>query len=113
MRSIKDVLYRISGLLILVSAALYLFEPKISSWIMMLSVSVFTGITLSTPYPGNSIRGKRLFNMQIISCIIMLVAAYLMFTFNNLWALAMFIGTILLLYTSVFIPKELKKEGHK
>lgn len=113
MRVFKSRLYQVSAVLILVSAVLYLSFPKIASWVMIASVVVFTGITLSTPYPGSSIRGKRLFNMQIMSCIMMLAASYLMFSHNNLWALVMFIGTILLLYTSVFIPKELKKEGNK
>lgn len=113
MRKLKDKFYKVSAMLILASAVLYLSEPKISSWIMIVSVAIFTGITLATPYPGNSIRGKRLFKMQIMSCIFIIVAAYFMFTFNNLWALAMFIGTILLLYASIFISKELKKEGIK
>ncbi len=113
MRYYKQLLYKISAVLILASAALYISSPIIASWIMIVSVVIFTGITLSTPYPGNSLRGKRLFNMQIVSCLFMLAAAYLMFTQDNLWALSMLAGTIFLLYTSIFIPKELKKEGYK
>lgn len=110
MRNIKDLLYKVSAMLILLAAVLYLQTPYISSWIMIVSVVVFSVITMKTPYPGRSIRGKRLFGMQVISCFIMLAAAYLMYMGDNLWALAMLVGTIILLYASVFIAKELKKE---
>ncbi len=111
MRDLKDILYKVSAILILASAVLFLSLPQIASWIMIGSVVLFTGITLSSPYPGKSIRGKRLFNMQVLSCVMMLVASYLMYISNNIWALAMLVATILLLYSSIFISKELKKEG--
>lgn len=113
MRNFKGILHQISAVFILASAILYLSNPIVASWIMIVSVSIFTGLVFSSPYPGKSLRGKRLFNMQILSCIFMLVAAYLMFQQNNLWALAMLAGTVFLLYTSIFIPKELDKEGRK
>lgn len=113
MRNLKDLFYKVSAVLILISAVLYLTSPLIASWIMVFSVVVFTSITLSSPYPGKSLRGKRLFNMQILSCVFMLAAAYLMFTSNNLWPLAMLAGTVFLLYTSIFIPIELKNEKRR
>lgn len=110
MHRVKDSLFRISGILILLSAVLYLFIPVVAPWIMALSVAVFSAVTISNPYPGKSIRGKRLFNFQIFSCILMIVATYLMFRERNEWALAMIIGAILLLYAVVMIPRELEKE---
>lgn len=113
MLRIRDVLFRISGLLILFSAVLYLFIPGVAPWIMALSVGVFSAITLANPYPGKSIRGKRLFNFQLFSCILMIVATYLMFKGRNEWVLAMIISAIFLLYASIMIPKELTKEKNK
>lgn len=113
MLRVKDVLFRISGILILLSAALYLFIPAAAAWIMALSVMIFTAITLTNPYPGKSIRGKRLFNFQLFACIFMIVATYLMFRERNEWVLAMVAGAIFLLYAVIMIPRELEKEKNK
>ena len=110
MRNSKETVYQISGVLILISAVLYLFVPSVAPWIMAISVLAFSAVTALSPYPGKSIRGKRLFNFQVFSCVLMVVATYLMFRNNNLWALSMIIGAIFLLYAAIMIPKELEKE---
>lgn len=110
MLRVKDVLFRISGMLILISTALYLFIPAVAPWLMAFSVGAFSAIILSNPYPGKSIRGKRLFNFQIFACILMIVATYLMFRQRNEWVLAMAIGAVFLLYAVLMIPRELEKE---
>lgn len=111
MSNYKDHIYKISAVLILLSAMFFFSHPEVASWTMAASVVVFSITTALTPYPGKSIRGKRLFNFQIISCLLMFVSVYLMFANNNAWPLAMIIAAIFLLYAAVFIPKELKKEG--
>ncbi|NLJ00949.1 MAG: hypothetical protein GX371_07360 [Bacteroidales bacterium] len=113
MRSIKDLFYRLSGILILLSALLYLFAPVIAPWIMAFSVALFTVLTITTPYPGKSIRGKRLYNFQILTCLLMIVATYLMFQHRNEWALAMIVGALFLLYSSIMIPKVLEEERRR
>ena len=110
MRNSKETIYQISGILILISAVLYLFLPTIAPWIMAVSVLAFSAVTALSPYPGKSIRGKRLFNFQVFACMLMIVATYLMFRNNNLWALTMIIGAIFLLYSAITIPKELEME---
>lgn len=113
MHRVKDVLFRISGILILLSAGLHLAIPTVAPWVMAFSVVVFTAITLTNPYPGKSIRGKRLFNFQLFSCILMIVATYLMFRERNEWVLAMIVSAIFLLYASVMIPRELEREKNR
>ncbi len=110
MRNVKDIVYRLSGILILFSALLYLFEPVVASWIMAVSVVVFTVVTVITPYPGKSLRGRRLFNFQVIACLLMIVSAYLMFKQRNEWPLFMLIGAILLFYSAILTPKVLESE---
>lgn len=107
----KSVLYKISGVLILVSAILYMFYPVIAPWIMAFSVALFSVITVTSPYPGKSIRGKRLFNLQILSCLLMIVASYLMFKNRFEWVLIMVAGAVFLLYSSFVLPRELEKEN--
>lgn len=111
MNKYKDFVYKVSAVLILLSAVLYLFLPMIATWIMAASVVAFSITTALSPYPGRSIRGKRLFNFQLISCLCMFVAVYLMFQNNNAWVLAMLVAAIFLFYAAIFIPKELKREG--
>ena len=110
MNNLKETVYRISAVLILVSAALYLFLPAIAPWILSLAVLAFSAVTATSPYPGKSIRGKRLFNFQVFSCVFMIVSTFLMFRNNNLWALIMLVGAIFLLYSAIMLPKELEKE---
>lgn len=107
----KSVLYKISGVLILVSAIMYMFYPVIAPWIMAFSVALFSVITVTSPYPGKSIRGKRLFNLQILSCLLMIVASYLMFKNRSEWVLIMVAGAVFLLYSSFVLPRELEKEN--
>ena len=101
MRNLKDIVYRLSGILILFSALLYLFEPVVAAWIMAVSVVVFTVVTITTPYPGKSVRGRRLFNFQVIACLLMIASAYLMFKQRNEWPLFMLIAAILLFYSAI------------
>lgn len=110
MQSSKDLFLRISGVFILLAAALYLFAPHVAPWIMAISVALFSTLTVTMPYPGKSIRGKRLFNFQVLSCLLMVVATYLMFRQRNEWVLVMIAGAIFLLYAAIVIPKELEKE---
>ena len=107
----KSVLYKISGVLILVSAIMYMSYPVIAPWIMAFSVALFSVITVTSPYPGKSIRGKRLFNLQILSCLLMIVASYLMFKNRSEWVLIMVAGAVFLLYSSFVLPRELEKEN--
>jgi uncharacterized membrane protein YhaH (DUF805 family) len=106
----KDKLFQMSGILILFSAILYMFSPEIAPWIMSISVLIFSLITMTNPYPGKSIRGKRLFNFQVFSCLLMIAATYLMFRNRNEWALVMILGAFFMLYAVIAIPKELDKE---
>jgi len=110
MHSTKDILLRVSAIFILLSAALHLFVPAIAPWIMTFAVALFSVLTVTNPYPGKSIRGKRLFNFQLFSCLLMVVATYLMFRQRNEWALAMMVAAVFLLYAAIVIPKELDKE---
>ncbi len=110
MYSTKDILLRISGIVILIAAILYLFTPVVAPWMMAVAVALFSVVTVINPYPGKSIRGKRLFNFQLFACVLMIVATYLMFRQRSEWPLVMICGAIFLLYAAIVIPRELEKE---
>ncbi len=113
MRVNKEFIYQISAAALLLAVILYFFIPEIAKWIAAVSVVSLSAVTATTPYPGKSLRGKRLFSFQVFSCVLMAVATYLMFVGNNAWALAMIAGAIFLLYAAIMIPKELDKEKNE
>ena len=108
--NIKDLLYKASALLILVFTIVYSFQPTIAVWGMVLSVSLFSAITMTNPYPGKSVRGKRLFNFQLFACLLMVVSTFLMYKGRNEWPVFLLISAIFLFYSSFVIQKELDKE---
>ncbi len=107
------IIYKASAVLILIAAVAYLFFPYYASWMMAIGVFAFSITTVISPYPGRSVRGKRLHNFQIFSCMLMFVAVYFMFESNNLWALAMLIASVFLIYSSSLIYGEYEKEQKK
>lgn len=111
--NIKSILYKASAILILVFTVLYSFQPMIAVWGMVASVSLFSAITVTNPYPGKSIRGKRLFNFQVFACVLMVVATYLMYKERNEWPVLLLVSAIFLLYSSFVLEKELEKENHE
>lgn len=113
MHKTKNLIFKISCILILVAAFVYFFAPQVAPWVMAVAVAAFTAIVASTPYPEKSLRGKRLFNFQIVACVLMVVATYLMFRHRNEWALAMIAGAIFQLYAAVVLPQELEKEKRR
>jgi len=110
-RKTKDLLYQLSAILILLAAILYYFMPEIARYVMVLGVAGFGAFTFTSPYPGKSLRGKRLFNIQIFAVVLMVISAYLMFIMMNEWVIPLLISGLLILYCSLLLPKELQKEN--
>ena len=108
--NIKNILYNASAILILIVTIVYSFQPTIAVWGMVVGVSMFSAITVTNPYPGKSVRGKRLFNFQVFACVLMVVAAFLMYKGRNEWPVLLLISAIFLFYSSIVMQKELDKE---
>lgn len=108
--NIKEILYKASAILILIFTVVYSFQPTIAVWGMVVGVSLFSAITVTNPYPGKSIRGKRLFNFQVFACVLMVVATFLMYKQRNEWPVLLLISAIFLFYSSIVLNKELEKE---
>lgn len=107
----KDTVYFISAMLVLFAAVTYYFNPNIARYIMVPGVVGLGIVVFMSPYPGKSLRGKRLFNMQVFAVLLMAVSACLMFMMMNQWVVPLLIAGILILYSSVLLPKELEKEN--
>lgn len=108
--TIKNIIFQISAILILLSAVVYYFDPEIAKYTMIIGVIGFGGITFTTPYPGKSLKGKRLFNVQVIAAILMIVAAYLMYVNMKEWVVIMLVAAFQTLYCAVMLPRIYKQE---
>jgi len=109
-QKVKNIFFQISAILILIAAIVYYFEPSVAKYMMIAGVAGFAATTFTTPYPGKSIRGKRLFNIQILAVILMAVATYFMFIDLGGWVVLLLISAILTLYCSVVLPRAYQKE---
>lgn len=110
MNKTKDFIFKLSALLILVAAVSYLFNPVVAAYIMAVGVTGFGGVCFTTPYPGKSLRGKRLFSIQIFGIAFMAIATYLMFVRKNEWVISMLAAAFLLLYTTIMLSREYERE---
>lgn len=110
MNKYKDFIFKLSALLILVAAISYIFNPVVAAYIMAIGVIGFGVITFKNPYPGKSLRGKRLFTIQIFSIAFMAISTYLMFVQKNEWVVSMLVAAFMLLYTTFMLSREYEKE---
>ena len=109
-KRIKDISHFVSAVLIIVAAVLYSFVPEKAGYVMIAGVIGFAIVTFQSPYPGKSIRGKRLYGIQVFAVVLMSVSAYLMYAQMNQWVITLLLSAILTLYSAILLPKELEKE---
>lgn len=111
---VKDIIFKLSAILILASTIVFFFYPPIASYIMAVGIVGYTVSMFTTPYPGKSIRGKRLYNMHVFGLMFMIVAAYLMFNNKTEWVMMILISAFLIGYSTIVQHKvyadELEKE---
>lgn len=106
----KDVVFQVSALLILFAAVFYLFRPDIARFVMIAGVGGFAVTTFLNRYPGKSLRGKRLFNIQVFAILMMVAATVLMFMYTKEWVVLMFIAALFTLYSAILLPRVYEKE---
>lgn len=107
---IKNIVFQLSAILILVAAIAYNFDVTLAKYTMIVGVVGFALTTFTTPYPGKSLRGKRLFNIQIFAVILMAVATYLMYIDYNGWVVLLLVAALQTLYCAVILPRIYDKE---
>lgn len=107
---VKNLFFQIAAILILVAAVTFSFEPTVAKYLMIVGVAGFGATIFTSPYPGKSLRGKRLFNIQVLAVILMVVSTYLMFVDMNGWVVLLLISALLTLYCSIMLPRIYKEE---
>lgn len=107
---IKNTIFQLSALLIVVAAIVYNFDVVVAKYAMIVGVTGFALTTFVTPYPGKSLRGKRLFNIQIFAVLLMAVATYLMYIDYSGWVVILLVAALQTLYCAVILPRIYEKE---
>lgn len=104
------ILNALSWVAVICGAIGKMIFPVLASWVFLVS-AVVLAVTqfLLRVRDGNPVIRRLVFQQQI-GGLVLVSAGVLMFTHvRNEWIVAMFIGTLLLLYTSFRIPQELDK----
>ena len=122
----QTVIYAIGGLLMVVGALLAVLRFDIAPLLFIPGVVMFVSMQMLQRYDGENINIKRLRRMMLMSDVLLMVSALLMYAghgnpfqldqityvqyIGNNWVVALLIGAVLQLYATHRIGKELEKE---
>ena len=106
----KIYLYQLSAIIVLLSAIFFSENPALAPYTLGIGALGVTIGTLMNPYKGKSIRGKRLFNIQVFGALFMVAASVFMFFKLKYWVMCLLIGAFLTLYAGIMIPRVQKSE---
>lgn len=107
---VKNVILQLSAILIVLSAIIHSFDTTVAKYGLIVGAAGFIFSTFTTPYPGKSLRGKRMFNIQVFAALLMAVAAFLMYIDYNGWVVVLFIAALQTLYCGIMLPRIYKEE---
>lgn len=107
---IKNLVFQLSAILIVLAAIAHSFDTTVAKYAMIVGVIGFALTTFTTPYPGKSLRGKRLFNIQIFAVLLMAVSAFLMYINYSGWVVLLLVAAIQILYCAIVLPRIYEKE---
>ena len=127
--SIETAILLVGGLLMVVGAGALLFLQSWAPWVYAPGALMFAAMQLRQRYEGNVFTIRRLRRMIIVSDILFLVAALLMFANQsnflgldylsyikyvcNNWVVVLLVAAILQFYSMHRISHELEKEAKK
>ena len=102
---IRTRIFIFSGIFVLVGAALYLSQWIYAPYLFATGAAGITVCYMTIPYHTLNYRMRRLYRMNILAGIVMIVASVLMFKQRMEWVVCLLISAILQLYTS-FVMKD-------
>ena len=113
MKQLIPAFFTVGAVMVLVGAASYITGWLLSPYIYTVGATLVALAQINSPSKSKSTNVRRLRAQQVLGAMILVGAGALMlFTSGNEWIVALTIGTILELYTSIRIPQEEAKEGN-
>ena len=123
---LQTVIYLVGGLLMVVGAGSSLLAWQLAPYVYAVGAIAFVSMQMLQRYEGNNVTIRRLRRMMLLSDVLFLIAALLMFAnqgnvfglsyityveyIYNKWVIVLLIAAILQLYSSHRIGHELQKE---
>lgn len=104
-KKIKTLIFQIGAIIILLSVFFYLDFPRIAPYTMAIGSLGFIIGTFSNRYDGDSLKGKRFYNLIVYAAILMPVATVMMFYNLWFWIPILIIAAILTIIGTLGIPK--------
>ena len=101
----KEFLFYVSGVLLVVSAALYITEWPFIPYVYAVASAGVAIVYLTSPYKGDNIRFKRLNIQESIAAILLPISSYLMFKGKNEWVIFLAISAFLQFYVALIKGK--------
>ena len=124
---LQNIIFLIGGFLMVIGAGTSLLAWTLAPYIYSIGAICFSAMQMLQRYEGNNFTIRRLRRMMLISDVLFLIAALLMFAnmgnalhlsqvdylqyVYNKWVIVLLIAAILQLYSSHRIGHELEKEG--
>lgn len=106
---IKEYLFYVSAILLVVSAALYITGWSFIPYIYAVASAGVAIVYLTSPYKGDDLRLKRLNIQEAIAAILLPFSSYLMFKNKNEWVLFLAVSAFLQFYVALIKGKKQKK----
>jgi len=126
---IQNIIFLVGGLLMVIGAGSSLLAWKFAPYIFAVGAVCFASMQMLQRYEGTNFTIRRLRRMMLISDVLFLVSALLMFASQgnifglsqitylqyiyNKWVITLLIAAILQLYSTHRIGQELEKEAKK
>lgn len=123
---VQTIIFVVGGLLMVAGAFMALFRMAEAVWVFAPGVVMFVCMQMLQRYDGENINIRRLRRIVLLSDVLLLLSALLMYASNgnplkldwmtyvqyigNNWVVALLIAALLQLFTSFRIGKELEKE---
>jgi len=108
---LKEYLFYISSVLLVISAALYITGWEFIPYVYAVASAGVAVVYLTSPYRGNDLRLKRLNIQEAIAAVLLPVSSYLMFKGKNEWVLFLAISAFLQFYVALIKGKKQKKKN--
>ena len=125
----QNIIFLVGGLLMVVGAGSSLLAWKFAPYLFAVGAVCFAAMQMQQRYEGQNFTIRRLRRMMLLSDVLFLVSALLMFASQgnifgichitylqyiyNKWVITLLIAAILQLYSSHRIGQELEKEAKK
>lgn len=129
LNKVQSVTFLIGAMLMVAGAGMTIFRLSAASYIFAIGAVLYTIIQMMQSYEGHNMTIKRLRRIMLLSDVLLLFTAFLMFAtsvklpfidwltyvqyIKNNWVVTLLLAALLQLYTVFRIDKELQEEAKK